>query len=565
MLSLDNEKFDRTVILILLIFAFLIAFRTDPIPFNTDDFAIIMWTEYLVENPSLSLIFSGGDRPLHRYIYMPIFVLNNFNPEHALLPTSLLSALIYTLLIFVNYKLVTRIYGKEVSVLSSFFLLTTFVVIYNVWYFGSAHINIGTLFLIACVYVYLKVNHRRDLYLGASFCALALFSRETLIFSLFLVTLTLVLTNEKIRSDIRNYLIVFSPFILFGIQYIFAKYTHSPMYPIESKIVLSWGNLKNIWIYTDYFKSTFFLPIILFALVLWSREILENKSLRVNIGKEEKFMLSWLLGGIIPLLVTNFADIRYIIPILPIIFAVVSAIIYKKFVGKLKKSMFNSLSYTFILILAYMLLFYNFGFFLKYVQDIDTLNFTYNVLFYSIVSLSIAYPLYETLKSTKNAMKMLKSVLFIILTVYISLYGLIQMATTYNFYIVHYDHSEAAFDAYSYIAREIPENARIFVQQDLSWVDTNGLVVFDRTDIKLEFDLSKEPKHGDFFIHPSRVKPTFKDMAKENDRFSLMETFGREYRKFPRSSIDKSRLFSTMELFYFYHDPGGHLQIYKYT
>ncbi|KKP29930.1 MAG: hypothetical protein UR15_C0008G0008 [Parcubacteria group bacterium GW2011_GWA2_31_28] len=269
--------------------------------------------------------------PIFYYLTYPLFLLTGFHPLTGLY----ISAFVHILLIFLNYGVVKKIFGRKTAIISSFFIgSSSFLLIQerDPGFFG---------FIIPLTYALLWFSYRmiknRNSGIWPVFFIISLMTAlhlSAIVLILFFVIYILFLH----RWNIKNFISSCIAFIIPQIPFLINDYSRGFQ---MTKTLLLWIPYKALnfltgktlgvdkitvkddtFIYvSDFFRASFFPPkypaflgiIILFILILYF--IVKKR------GKFERFLFYWLSFVILALIIHKNPPLHYfvIVFILPII------------------------------------------------------------------------------------------------------------------------------------------------------------------------------------------------------------------------------------------------------
>jgi len=585
--KIRSRKFE--VIFFLLVF--LIFFRFDAVPLQTDEWGYAVAAKYVTSDPfspqTLETLneYQLLTRPICLVIFIPFYLVFGTNYLTAMPFFHLLLSLLTLLLVYFNFRLFEKLFGRSVAFLSSFLLSASFFVVYTFWYTASVNINIATLCIVAAAFFFTKIEERNSKYFAAFFMVVGMLTRETVAIAFILMIAALFITNKKARSK-TTIAVLALPFVLFAA--VLFLLTGFVLQPLQSGMISKSPDLvANLGVYFGYWFGYYLLTqIIGFSILLFlvGTAFAARKGISRAIKKivpRHWFSLSpkqsailvlaaAFAGGLVPLAVATQSSPRYVVPVLPIIFGFAAKFFSDAVLDKLTEKAKNFFLFFLLSNLAFWVLFFNsknllwiFG-----SGSIGAMVIALNLLFFAIVLSVPAFVLYDffrTKKAKRTGFPVLAA--FAIMSFLIAFSSVVQINELNVFYVTHYHNSSVAFQANKFIAETVPGGATVYSQQDLSWIYFMSLEAFGRKDINLVLRAPELPelKKGDFVVYNSRVgSQTWQTIQGDRNSFELLVSFGGQYKKYPRSSLEKSGLFSEGLLFRLFLDRAETMDIYRF-
>jgi len=524
----------------------IILLSVDPIEINSDDFWVFNIVKDMVQNPSYFSLSGSGYRLMHKLIYLPVFLIYDFDVSNLAFPAFLITFLFDFLLLVFSYKLFKRVFNWRVATIGVFLLSISHAIIRNTWYWSSTHLNIATAFFVICLYFISSSDSKKSYLLSSVFCFLAIFTRETFVIVLFFIYLATLFFNRR-YSGVKNYFIAFWPFILYLI-YIFLnfKFIGTIVNPQFSGFINpSINNVVNFWDYFVYlFKTFLFLPIGFSVLLLFLQRKRYFTALK-NFKFEHVLLFVWLVSGLIILLLTTNTDHRYLIPILPVTFAFIAKIL-DSYLFENNKSLFL----VFEKVLLFNILFWMIIFSSSKIAQFTLLSYSsvsviLNVLFYALVLYAISSPFFSINKNSKLILKILASIIFVCFT----MTSFVQLGMTYYFFVFQHNYTDSLNEAVAFIAKTTPKESYVIgnPSNPLTGFDKHWFEAFGRTDLQImHVDTAVPLNHTDkaFYVGtPTSSMDTdiitpFVYANKRN--FKIVAKFGSELQKYPSLRIPNS-------------------------
>lgn len=463
----------------------LIFLINDSIPINTDEYEIFLVVKDMVKNPSYFSLSGNGHRVLHKTIYLFAFWLNDFNPEKVHYP-ALLITLFFNLLLFVfMYKLLCKLFNHRVALMSIFLLATTHTFARNTWFWTSTNLNLSITFAIIALLFLTNNNSTKNYFIASIFFLLSALSRESMIIPLGLIACASLIYENRYKK-IKYYLISMWPFAAYAVFLAINKIKLGAILrPYNAGFLNpSIKNLTNLIFYTDYLiKTLIILPIIIaifFAAI--NRKKYFEKAKKISQG--HLLLLCWIAGGIIVLVIPTNTDHRYLIGILPPIYALVAKIIDDALFAK-NEQIFDKFAKLLLGNVFLWLFIFSAAIIHQTGTDYNTITLIANLIFYALIAYSIILPINffkeNLFKNFKNTFA------FCLLFLSFTLLSFAQLGMSYYFYSFQHDVTTNVNNAVWFIAKNAPNNSTIIANpwDQMTSFDINWLASSNRADINV--------------------------------------------------------------------------------
>ncbi|GEM_PF-5632742 len=575
--------------LLFFLLVFLVLFRQDAIPFQTDEWGYPVAAKYVSSQPfsaeTIKVLneYQLLSRPLALFLFVPFYLAFGNNYLLAMPFFHLFLSLLTLLLIYFNFKLFEKLFGKATAFLSSFLLSASFFVVYSLWYTASVNIIIATFCLVAAIYFFTKIGEKKSLYIIPLLIVWGALTRETIVIALLLSVIALLVTRKTARK--LNIVVSLSlPFAVFAIAMFLL--TGFVVQPLHSGMISTSSNpLANLQAYFDYWFGYYLLtPILGFSIFVFITGTIfaARKKLWQSIKKQ--VFLPWLslserqstvvvliaafIGGLVPLALASQTSPRYVVPVLPIIFGFTAKFFCDAVLERLGNKA-KSFFLAFLLAnLAFWVLFFNTKNLLAVFgnNSIEILSLAFNALFFLIVVSVPAFAVFYFFKTKeKKVLHLLVLGALAIMSFLLAFSSIVQLNELSVFYVTHYHNSLTAFEANKFLAENIPEKATVYNEQDLSWIFFLSLEAFGRKDIALVLHGPDSGlKKGDYLVFNSRAAQQIREIVqKDKNRLELLASFGGTQKKYPRSSLEKSSLLKNGTLFSLFWDVAERIDIYR--
>ena len=534
------------VFFVLLFFLF---FRPDPIPINSDDFWVFNIVRDIVENPSYYSLSGSGYRIMHKLIYLPFFWAEEFDVDKLAVIATFITALFSTGLAFLTYKFFSRLWGEMTGIIAAFLIGTSNAMYYTTWYWSSTHLIIGTFFFLAAVHAHYFSKKK---FFGWSILAgLAMFTRETFAIPVVLITAYMLLHyKEKKKYYVLLPLILFSAYTI--LNKIFLGAFINPTF--AGKVQFGIENLTSST-YANHLSQTFLLPLFGFLLLLF----LYN-TFKKGIIISHPILILWLIGHVVTLLMTANADKRYLIPILPLIFAFGAYQTKELLAGFEKKTE----TLTIIVLVIWHAVFLSRQ--ALFIFSPATWTFLLHFLIYVTLLFALLLLLKPSLKT------MLASIFFVLMIAS----SIIQLSMTYSFFVYQYDWTTTPNAAVAWLAKNSPQNSMVVTNKpnSITTPDVYWFTAFGRADITSKHIIEAENITTNAYLWSTPDSKMEKDetgaKAKELG-LKTVKTFGKEKKKYPLLKISSSaekrwqQLFTTGKLFSVEESQGYAVSIYQHN
>lgn len=541
-------RFNNFVILFILVFA-LIIIRPDPIQINADDYHVFNYVRDIVEKPSYFSWTGGGYRIIHRLIYLPIFWFYDFDAAKVAFPALLVTSIFDLALIIAAYFMFKRLFNWRVAVITVFLLMASHIMVRATWIWGGTHQIIATFFLLLSLNYLTKNSCIKNLFLSSIFAFLAIFTRESfsvIVGGIFIIAMFF----NKRYLFLKNYLVLFWPFVLFGGMVVSNLYVLGGILRADAArhVNPSLNNVINLAVYGNYFFTSFLIilfGIVLFISIMRYRNYLNSIS---GISYDKAVLFAWLFSGIAVLLATTNTSISYIVPILPVIFVFVAKIIddflfsdYENFFSLFQKCLFCNL------------LFWWFIFSATIINDVSGLSYykitnIANVCFYALILYAFLAPIIFA----KKQFSYLRFKVFVGVVVFVafSLTSFVQLGLTYSYFTFWHNYTDALNEATAFIAKYAAYESVIVTNPitplagPITGMDSYWFEAFRRTDLQVvSIDKFISLNFTGNYIYvgtpTSRIDTDLITpfVYSRESEFKLVAKFGSELQKYPSLRI----------------------------
>jgi hypothetical protein len=263
----------------------------------------------------------------------------------------------FALTVFFTWKASFKIFKSIIpALLANLLLITNYTM--ACYATGGLETMMQTFFLTLIVYLYLKIissegiEIKRVLFFISFFSSLAILTRIDSIIIVFILYLFILYRLFKDNKKVENYFYLFAPVIIIaGLWFVWKLYYYGNILPnsyyvkLDNKFLFSVSGIKFIY---RFFHWYFIWPFILFGIIT---HLFLMKKIDKNLIPFIIILIVWILyilytGG-------DFMEFRFFVPVLPMLFIVISFLIYNsvsKF-SKPVKILFVTIS-SFILIFS---------------------------------------------------------------------------------------------------------------------------------------------------------------------------------------------------------------------
>ncbi|MBI4148626.1 hypothetical protein HY490_05020, partial [Candidatus Woesearchaeota archaeon] len=298
-----------------------------------------------------------------------------------------------------------------------------------------------------------------------------------------------------------------------------------------------------------HLSQTLLLPLLFFFLVF-----LAVNTVKKGLTISHPVLILWAVGHVVTLLMTANADKRYLIPLLPLVFAFgtrqtapyleekrartiliwVMIIWHAVFLSRQALSAFSPEVWTFIL----------------------------HIAIYGLIVYVLSGVLRRTLKAITGT-------LFLLL---ILSSAIIQLSMTYSFFVYQYDWTTTPNDAVEYLAKHASANATVLTNKrnSLTTPDEHWFTAFRRPDLKTEYNAEAGNKTGILWSTPTSKLETDETGALAKIlELTPIATFGERHKKYPLMKISSStekrwqQFFDTGTLFMIEESTAYKVILYK--
>ncbi|MBI4140559.1 hypothetical protein HY485_01845 [Candidatus Woesearchaeota archaeon] len=522
------------LIFVLFLLYALVVFRPEPIPINTDDFLVLNIMRDMVEAPSYFALSGGGHRIVHRLVYLPFFWFYDFDVNELSFVTMLVTVFFSLLFLFFTYVFFSNIFNSRVALLTVFFLMVSHAIVRVNWYWSSTHIIIGLLFFTIAILFLTKQASFANYIFFSFFSMLSMFTRETFVVMVFpIAVFSLFLEQRYLR--LRNYCVAFFPFLLYAVYVFLNKYfIGTIIHPnVAGMVQPSFSNLSNLFVYFDYLLATMIVLPVGLAVLLF---LLNRKNYVIaKLSSAHIIILLWFLSGVLVLLISSNTDHRYIISVLPVIFALTAKII--------DDVVFSLNEHLFVVaekIMFFQLVFWVLVFSSKLVQDYAGISYALwgvllNLLLYCLILFGLFYPWHISRSFSRH------SLLCSLFLLFLSVTSFVQLGMVYYFYVWHYDNSVVINETLTYLAKVAPADSVVVTNPanpvTMTGISSEWLRAFRRPDIVVSGDVSLNFTSPVFYLG---TPTSFVDndvitpFARANkDKLKLVAQFGSKLQRHP--------------------------------